>query len=409
MQATIKIFLRNKLDLNNQKPVVLRITKSRKSKVITLGLKSEDTYWDFELNRYNKKAKNYIKKNRALLKLEEKALIILDDYIHADEDFTLAQFENRFRGIENKPSTVYTYMKKMINELDENEKYSSSAPFKNLESAIFKFSNKKLKFKEIDFNFLKNFESYLRSQKNTDGGIAFKMRHLRTLFNNAINEDIIDFSKYPFKKYKISKLKGESNKIALSEVDLRKFENVNLSKDPHLITSHKIFMFSFFCRGINWTDMMNLRWSDIYDEKIHYVRKKTKQNFVIEISPSIRETLEYFRTIFIKTDYVFPILLTEGLTVKQKMNRSQRTLKKFNKELNEIGRLANISKPITSYVARHTYATYMYNNGVSIEIISASMGHSSVLVTMSYLKEFEDSVLDEANKILFKEPEPLYA
>lgn len=409
MNTTIKIFLRNRVDLNNKKPVVLRITKHRESKLITLGLKSEDNCWDKERNRFNKKASNHIQKNRIILNLEEKALKIINEFNLAEVNFSLIQFESKFRGIDEKQTTVSAYIDKLITSFDKSEKYSSSAPFKNLEAALFKFTGRDLTFNEVNFKFLKDFEVFLRSQNNTDGGIAFKMRHFRSIINNAINEDIMNFSDYPFRKYKISKLKGSSNKIALSEDELRNFENVNLDLYPNLIVSHKLFMFSFYCRGINWTDMMNLRWSDIYDGKIHYVRRKTKQNFIIEVSSQIEVILDYFQINFTNTKYVFPILLEEGLSVKQKMNRKHKSLKLFNSKLKEIAKLAKIKKSLTSYVARHTYATYMYNNGISVEIICASMGHSSILVTMSYLKEFEDSVLDKANRILIQEPELLYA
>ena len=204
------------------------------------------------------------------------------------------------------------------------------------------------------------------------------MRHLRVVFNNAINEDIVDVKYYPFRKYKISRLKGINRKIALNEKELRAFENLELREQPHLVYAHKYFLFSFYCRGINWEDMMRLKKKDIFDGKIHYRRRKTKRPFVIEILSPVQEILDYFNRRIENSMYVFPIILGVNLTPKQFKNRKHKTLKKFNKDLKEIIQMAGIPKPITSYVARHTYATILKYKKVSIEAISELMGHSDV-------------------------------
>lgn len=404
MKATIKIYLRNKPDINNKKPVVLRITKNRKTKIISLGRKSKDSEWDFDKNRFNKNSRNYQKKNRVLLNLEDRALKIIEDFTIDNTDFSLNLFEKKFRGEKKDKVYVNSYLNKMIEDFERTGRYGAAEPYKDLQSSLYKFTNKSLQFKEVDFNFLKSFELYLRNQKHSEGGIAFKMRHLRALYNNACNEDIIDYSFYPFRKYKISKLKGSSRKIALNKEELERFKKVDLKEHTHLVKAHKLFMFSYYCRGINWVDMMRLKWEDIYDGKIHYTRRKTKQSFIIEILDPVKDILKYFKRWPSTTNYVFPILLKENLSPKQIKYRKHKTLRNYNIELKEIGELAKIDKQLTSYVARHTYATLLYYEGVSVEKISASMGHSSVLVTMSYLKEFDSRDLDLVNRKLLEEP-----
>ncbi|MCM8569545.1 site-specific integrase [Gramella jeungdoensis] len=409
MKATIKIYLRNKPDINNNKPVVLRITKDRKTKLISLGFKAKDEEWDSDKNRFNKRSRNYQKKNRVLLNLEDRALKVIEDFtINNNMNFTLKLFEKKFRGENKERKNVNSYLTKLIDDFETTGRYGAAQPYKDLQSSLFKFTSKNLQFKEVDFNFLKSFEFYLRNQNHTEGGIAFKMRHLRALYNNAINEDIVDYSFYPFRKYKISKLKGKSRKIALNKDELNRFINVDLSKNEHLVQAHKLFMFSYYCRGMNWIDMMSLKWEDIYDGKIHYTRKKTKQPFIIEVLDPVKDILDFFKKTHSSTNYVFPILLKENLTPKQVKYRKHKTLRNYNLQLKEIGHLAEIDKQLTSYVARHTYATLLYHEGVSVEKISASMGHSSVLVTMSYLKEFDSHDLDLVNRKLIEEPIELY-
>ena len=97
---------------------------------------------------------------------------------------------------------------------------------------------------------------------------------------------------------------------------------------------------------------------------------------------------------------VFPILLKENLTHPQIENRKNKVLKQFNYALKEIGKLANIQKPITTYVARHSFATCLKQKGISTDIISESLGHQNLAITQAYLKDFENSILDEASLVL---------
>lgn len=403
MKTTIKILPRELKKLNGEKPIILRVTKNRKSKIITLGLSTLDSEWDFEKGRFNRKSKNYQHKNRLLIEAELKGINLLEKLYEENKEFSLNQFLQRYFGQEEIRKSVKSYLENVIQSLERVDKYSSAEPYKNLKSALFKFADITISFQNINYHFLKKFEHNLRIAGNSDGGIAFKMRTLRSIFNSAINENIIQQEAYPFRRYKISKLKGADRKIALNEIEFRKFESVNLQEHPELVNAHKLFLFSFYCRGMNWKDMILLKQKNIFDNKLHYKRSKTNQKFVIEILNPVKDILTYFEKNFPNTEYVFPYITIGGLSSKQFHEKKRVTLKKFNNQLKQIGSIARISKPITSYVARHTYATILKNKGVSIEIISELMGHSSVNVTMSYLKDFENEILDDASKNVLEE------
>ena len=100
------------------------------------------------------------------------------------------------------------------------------------------------------------------------------------------------------------------------------------------------------------------------------------------------------------TKYVFPILLKDKLSPTQIENRKKKTLQQYNKELKEIASICNINKPISSYVARHSYANSLKQKGISTDIISESMGHQNIAVTQAYLKELDNSLIDEAMEVL---------
>lgn len=89
-------------------------------------------------------------------------------------------------------------------------------------------------------------------------------------------------------------------------------------------------------------------------------------------------------------------------------NRKSKKLKRFNNDLKKIAEIVGIDKPLTSYVARHSFATNLKELGVSTDVISQSMGHQNVSITTAYLKDFDNEVIDDANERLLMEPIPIY-
>ena len=151
---------------------------------------------------------------------------------------------------------------------------------------------------------------------------------------------------------------------------------------------------------MNFTDMLKLEWSNISEDTIYYVRSKTKGTFQIKIVEPVRKILEYYYENNRGTKYVFPILLHDNLTPDQIENRKGKTLGRYNRDLKEIARITGIKKPITSYVARHSFANCLKQKGVATDIISESLGHQNLTITQVYLKQLNTEVVDKAMEIL---------
>ncbi|GAB1374855.1 hypothetical protein MASR1M46_17420 [Bacteroidales bacterium] len=161
----------------------------------------------------------------------------------------------------------------------------------------------------------------------------------------------------------------------------------------------EITLFQLLHPGMNFADMMKLRWKDVIDDQIYYTRSKTKTNFRIKILPLSRKILDSYKTRKNGTDYVFPILLKDELTPSQVENRKKKTLKQFNKDLKEIAALCEINKSVSSYVA-NTIPSCLKQKGVATDLISESMGHQNIAITQAYLKELDNSLVDEAMEVL---------
>lgn len=401
-EANIKIVLGNNPLANGEYALYLRIIKKKKKKQINIGIRCKQEHF---INEQLIKAHLRHKvENELLFRLKTRALEIIREFQLKNQDFTLDEFEQAFRG-EGKNNTelcAITFSDEIIDELERSHKIGNAAVYKEIKTALIRFAGKKVLFKQITPTFLDKFEIFMRERGNEDGGISLKMRTLRALFNKAITRKLISQEIYPFRDYKISKLKPEKNKRALSVDDFKKIRDLDLTENPHLIDVHNYFLFSFYARGMNFVDMMKLKWTDIQNGRIYYTRSKTKGNFNIEITSVLQKVLDYYKSQNRPTEYVFPILLKDDLTAKQINYRKHKVMGQYNRKLKEIAQLAKIETCLTSYVARHSYATILKQIGTSTEVISESMGHADVQVTMTYLKEFENDVLDKANQKLLE-------
>ena len=341
--------------------------------------------------------------NELILRLKTRALEIIRDFQLKNLDFTLSEFEQVFRGDnKNTEVCVIQFFDEIIDELERSHKIGNAAVYKEAKVSLTRFAGNKVLFKDITPIFLEKFEVALRERGNEDGGISLKMRQLRAIFNRAIGRKMISQEIYPFRDYKISKLKPVSNKRALSLEDFKRIRDLDLTENPYLIDTHNYFMFSFYARGMNFVDMMKLKWTDIQDGRIYYTRSKTKGKFSIEVTPKLQEMLDYYKSQNRPTEYVFPILLKSDLTPQQIAYRKHKVIGNCNRKLKEIAKLAKIEKRLTTYVARHSYATILKQMGTSTDVISELLGHSDVQVTMTYLKEFENDVLDKASRKLLE-------
>jgi integrase len=407
--ASIKILLRDKATKEGFFPIVLKIIKDRKPKVISLGMECLKKDWDEANSQFKKNHPNYIQRNRVLLKLKEKALKVIDGFNIEEVDFTLTQFEDSFRGKKDSNISVRLFWEDKIADLNKAGRTGNARAYLDTMNSFFKFAkNLQLKFRDINVEMLDKYETHLRATGSKVGGIGVRMRELRALYNDAIKRGIVDEKLYPFKTYKVSKLKGSGIKKALTKAEIKKIIDFDELKHPHLAESKKLLLFSYFTSGMNFFDIMKLRWSNIQNGRIVYTRSKTKGNFSVKILEPVRIILDEYKNQNITTDYVFPILLKEGLTPIQIENRKAKKLKQFNNDLKKIAEIQGIESKVTSYVARHSYATNLKESGVSTDMISQSMGHQNVGITTAYLKDFDNNIIDDANEKLLQEPIPIY-
>lgn len=263
------------------------------------------------------------------------------------------------------------------------------------------FNNGKLltyTFSHINSLFLKKYEEWLRSKGNKETTLSFQFRTLRAVFNRAIEENVVSKEKNPFEQFKVSKFNTKTKKRALTKEDMMKIITTETIQATTLRTfTRDVFTFAYLCGGISFVDMTNLTLDNIYKGRIRYTRQKTHGEINLKLCDQAKEIIEKYISYREKATYLFPILDARlHKTPMQKKNRVRKVLARINKELKVLASELEIKTDVTTYVARHSFASILKNTGVNIALISQALGHQDIKTTEIYLSKFDDKQMDEA-------------
>jgi site-specific recombinase XerD len=389
-------------------PIMLRVAKEKTRKMFSTGLSCLPKQWNDEYNLFIKDkrlTKDYELKNEVLTKIKTKAVEIVNEFDKRGIDWTLNQFETKMRS-KRYSANLKDYFENHIEKLKSNGKFGYAEVFSSTLVILSLFDVKfaKLKFPDIEQNYIQKFDSFLRYNRGLkDTSISVYMRTLATILNAAINDGVMDHSTYPFGKngYKISKLNVKTRKRYVPVEYLQKLKNYHFG-NQRLEVARNLFMFSFYCRGINWIDMALLKKENIQSELskdgkeikvLRFTRAKTKTTFEILINEDIQNLLKWFASNFPSLSYLLPIVTKPEYKGEKLRKHIANRRGKYNKALNEIAQIEDLQFPeslqkISSYFSRHSYAMALRSKGVGVEIISEALGHAELKTTNIYLDSF---------------------
>ena len=398
MEATVNVTCyKSKVLKNGESPLMVRICQNGKKKYKSVGISVNPVHWDFKKNLPKPKCPNY----EALLilineKISEIQRIILDKKVN-NAEYTATTLLQATDTLQSKPPvSVGEEFQNYIQTLKDENRLRYAGMFEVSYSSFIKF-NKHLDipFSDIDVAWLKKYEQWMKSNGYAVNTIGTRFRHLRAVFNKAIESKRT--TAYPFSSYKLSKVNQQTAKRAISKQEVQKIINYKGRSDMESLAID-LFTFSYFTAGINFIDMAMLERSNIVDGQLVYYRKKTKKQIIIPLQDKAIEMIRKYDNE--RSPYLFPILSPFHKTEVQIANRLHKVLAKVNKHLKDIGRKLKLSLPLTTYVARHSYATVLKRAGVSTAIISESLGHSSEKITQTYLDSFDNEQIGNAMKNL---------
>ncbi len=380
---------------NRELPIKIRVCKDRKTRYINLGVSTKMEHWDFEKNQPKADCPNreLLEKLIASKISEVKSKIV--ELKSEDKEFSATTLVYKVSN-PVKLVTVGELFRQHLSRLEEEKRTGYRLSIQQTYNSLIKFNRHlDIPFSEMDYNWLRRYGTLLRKQGKSENTIGIRFRTIRMIFNLAIEMEVVKPEYYPFKKFKVSKLHQDTAKRAITKDDVQAIINYpTAGKGFYVCLAIDLFTFSYFMGGINFVDMAFLTERNVIDNRLIYTRKKTGK--LINLPLQERAALLLKRYKDKSKPYLFPILSEFHKTEQQRLNRLHKVITTVNTVLKSLGEELNIPVKLTTYVARHSYATILKRAGVPTSIICESLGHSSEKVTQVYLDSFENSQLDKS-------------
>ena len=259
------------------------------------------------------------------------------------------------------------------NEIEKSAKNKSFSTVKNYQTAIRSLKeyarDKDITFGQIDENFMFGYQKWLQQKGVCLNTISCYIRSLRSIYNVA-SEQGKTVHQNPFKKVYTGNAK--TDKRSMEPEEIKRLQEVSVRSGSFQEMARDIFLFCFYALGMPFVDFAFLRKSQIHDDVLTYDRRKTGQRINVKIEPCMQQIIKRYWNP--ESEYVFPIITTTDRYIAYK--QYQDALSRYNRTLKSLAKRAHISKRLTSYCARHTWASVAFQQNVDLSVISKALGHT---------------------------------
>ena len=244
----------------------------------------------------------------------------------------------------------------------------------------------------MDSGLMLEYEHWLKESGACKNTTSFYMRNLRAIYNRAVEKELT-VQRFPFRHVYTGI--DKTVKRALPAKTIKEIKNLDLRLSPQLDYARDLFMFSFYTRGMSFIDMAFLKKKDLQGGRLGYRRKKTGQQLFIKWEKPMQEIIDKYDTG--DSPYLLPIIKENGTDSRTQYKNGAHLV---NDKLKKIGEQLGLEIPLTSYVARHSWASIAKSKNIPVSTISEAMGHDSENTTRIYLASLDTSSVDKANSIV---------
>jgi len=295
-------------------------------------------------------------------------------------------------SVHKKGFTLTNWNTKCVEHKQQDGNYGMAQKYRStclkLAEYMSAVSKTNLKMEEVDYEFVEGFAEYMKGEGLKENTIRFYLRNFSAMYHQC-NRDYTD---NPFKH--VNMRSCPTRKRAFDKQAMQRIRQFDAQGKESLAFSRDLFLFSFYTQGMSFVDVACLRKGDIKGNTIMYKRRKTGQPITVTLLPEAKEIIRRYRC---KGIYVFPIIKSEKRSEAYRQYRNG--LATQNRRLKKIGLKLGLEEPLTTYIARHTWATLAQNSGVPTSVISRSLGHTSETTTRIYLGSMDTKILAKYNRI----------
>lgn len=399
--ATVKVKFRPSSVITKEGTLYYQITHDRVVRQINTGYKLYPTEWhsftsqivvppNAEESRYHYllALQNNLKKETARL---AEIIVRLN---RTDSAYTADRIVELY-NLRSDNDSFLLFTRNLIVQLKQIGKIRTAETYTCALNSFIRFQGETdLLWEAVDSNLMIEYEVYLKAEGVCPNTSSYYMRSLRAIYNRAVEKELT-IQRYPFKHVYTGI--DKTVKRAVPVTVIRQIRNLNLEHNPMLDYARDIFMFSFYTRGMSFVDMAYLRKKDLHNGILSYRRQKTNQQLFIKWEKPMQEIIDKYDTT--GTPYLLPIIKDVGKDERRQYKNASHLV---NCKLKKIGAQLGLTIPLTTYVARHGWASIAKSKNIPISTISEAMGHDSENTTRIYLASLNTSVIDKANSLIIK-------
>lgn len=400
-EITYNLELNSKPNSQGKFGLLLRITKDRKHRRVSLGLSIEMKYWKKHKNqrRYylSKSIPNYAQIQFRITDVIEKA----EKHFKETENQNLLSAKKTLKG-QNRKSFI-DFAEEKIKQYENSKSINYVKHVRSFLKGLKQYLNgEALMLDEISVKFLKNYESHLYSLGNSKNTISNKLKIIKSILYEAITEGEFQQEKNPFFYFKINRENNiKRDKLTIEEIE--KIVQLNLQKFSVIWNVRNIFLFSFYCAGIRAADCIQLKWINISDGRLNYQMGKNKKWQDIKLVKPASDILSLYKTNLTGMDeFIFPFLDNSKDYSDMNFLYNQLSSKNalINKYLKSLALKAGINKKISFHISRHSFAN-IAKDKISIYELKEILNHSSVKETETYLASLNEVEKDSSIDKIF--------
>lgn len=367
-------------------PVKVRVTYNRQVKYFSTGKSLTLAEWDVLMTTKNKEL-SAIRKD--IINSYELVRGAVEELTY-EGTFSHARLITRLRHISttslNKLYLLY------IEDLRNAQSVRTASVYVNALANIEKYAGKNIPLDAVTPRWLERCVAFWSKDGKTSTSIAIYLRTLRAVLNYAIKEGVLRQSDYPFGRGKFEIQEGEGRKMALT---IEQIGQIARYDDGTELTQkyRDWWMFLYYCNGINVADFVQLKYKDIINGEIHFVRQKTakttrkRREIVVVVTEPMQKIIERWGNPIAHNNHIFPILNGKE-SIEERIRKTLNTTRAISQRMEKVGIALGIGK-ISTYTARHSFATVLKRAGANIAYISESLGHTDLKTTEHYLASFE--------------------
>ncbi|WP_411831032.1 phage integrase SAM-like domain-containing protein [Mariniflexile sp. AS56] len=392
--ASVAPFLIKRPNSKNLHPIAIRIIKDRKSSYIYIGQTVQLKQWNVKNGRVKKSHPDHLEINQLIItKLSIANKRLIDSEIN---EGYLSSKKIKKQMVSKNDNDFFQVAESYLTDI-KNRKQFHQLDIEVGRVKVFKnFLDKEhLNFNELTIELLKTFETYLLNDRHVGTRtVANYMVTIRTIYNLAISKSIAKIQSYPFGKGKFQIKYPESQKIGLNREELTTLETIKgLSKAQEYALV--VWLISFYFAGIRVSDVLQLKWDDFVDNRLHYRMDKNSKLVSLKIPDKVVKILKKLER---HQESVFIFKELEGVDLNDKKRlrtRIKTVTRNFNRRLELVADKAGIDKKISMHIARHSFGN-ISGDKIPIQMLQKLYRHSSVTTTILYQSNFMQKDTDEA-------------